>query len=100
MGRTATSRLVKAKAKPMADPDLATEVYDLVEKATNNKQVKKGAKECVRSLKWGISRMVVMAADTRPIDVLDHIPVMCREKNVPWVFVKRYVRVRMYIHTL
>lgn len=33
-------------------------------------------------------RLVVIAADISPIDVLSHLPILCEEKNVPYIYVK------------
>ena len=32
-----------------------------------------------------------MAADAEPIEILLHLPLLCEDKNVPYVFVPRYV---------
>ena len=33
-------------------------------------------------------RIVVIAADISPIDVLSHLPILCEDKNVPYIYVK------------
>jgi len=35
-----------------------------------------------------ISYVLVMAADTTPIEILMHLPLLCEDKNVPYVFVR------------
>lgn len=35
----------------------------------------------------GISEFIIMAADTEPIEILLHLPLLCEDKNVPYVFV-------------
>ena len=32
--------------------------------------------------------MCIIAADISPIDVLSHLPILCEEKGVPYIFVK------------
>jgi len=32
--------------------------------------------------------IVVIAADISPIDVLSHLPILCEDKNVPYIYVK------------
>ena len=34
--------------------------------------------------------MIIMAADAEPIEILLHLPLLCEDKNVPYVFVPRY----------
>lgn len=31
--------------------------------------------------------MIILAADTEPIEILLHLPLLCEDKNVPYVFV-------------
>ncbi len=33
-------------------------------------------------------QIVVLAADTEPIEILLHLPLLCEDKNVPFVFVR------------
>mmetsp|Transcript_59750 Transcript_59750/g.71182 ORF Transcript_59750/g.71182 Transcript_59750/m.71182 type:complete len:124 (+) Transcript_59750:120-491(+) len=75
------------KAFPLADADLTIGLLDLVQQATNYKQTKKGANEATKTLNRGISEMIVMAADAEPIEILLHLPLLCEDKNVPYVFV-------------
>ncbi|KAL7448018.1 hypothetical protein ACHAWC_000283 [Mediolabrus comicus] len=75
------------KAFPLADADLTIALLDLVQQATNYKQTKKGANEATKTLNRGISEIIVMAADAEPIEILLHLPLLCEDKNVPYVFV-------------
>lgn len=31
---------------------------------------------------------MIIAADISPIDVLSHLPILCEEKNLPYIYVK------------
>ena len=75
------------KAFPLADADLTIALLDLVQQATNYKQTKKGANEATKTLNRGISEVIIMAADAEPIEILLHLPLLCEDKNVPYVFV-------------
>lgn len=35
----------------------------------------------------GKSSFIVMAADAEPLEIILHIPLLCEDKNVPYVFV-------------
>eukprot|EP00824_Muranothrix_gubernata_P020063 TRINITY_DN40283_c0_g1_i1.p1 TRINITY_DN40283_c0_g1~~TRINITY_DN40283_c0_g1_i1.p1 ORF type:complete len:128 (+),score=34.56 TRINITY_DN40283_c0_g1_i1:139-522(+) len=78
---------VNPKAYPLADPQLTVTILDLVQQASNYKQLKKGANEATKTLNRGISEFIVMAADAEPIEILLHLPLLCEDKNVPYVFV-------------
>lgn len=63
--------------------------------AAKNKTLKRGVKEVVKSLRKspqgagntsGLG-VVILAADISPMDVISHIPVLCEDHNVPYIFV-------------
>ena len=78
---------VNPKAYPLAESELTVSILDLVQQATNYKQLKKGANEATKTLNRGISELIIMAADTEPLEILLHLPLLCEDKNVPYVFV-------------
>ena len=82
---------VNPKAFPLAPADLSVTILELVQQASNYKQLKKGANEATKTLNRGISEFIVMAADTEPLEILLHLPLLCEDKNVPYVFVSTTV---------
>ncbi|KAI8047958.1 ribonucleoprotein-associated protein [Gilbertella persicaria] len=81
------SAAVNPKAFPLADAALTSTILDLVQQASHYKQLKKGANEATKTLNRGISEFIIMAADTEPLEILLHLPLLCEDKNVPYVFV-------------
>ncbi|KAI0718309.1 NHP2/L7aE family protein [Fomitopsis betulina] len=77
----------RPKAWPMADAKLNDQILDVVERASQFKQLKKGANEATKTLNRGISEVIILTADTEPLEILLHLPLLCEEKNVPYVFV-------------
>ncbi|KAJ8905106.1 hypothetical protein NDN08_001616 [Rhodosorus marinus] len=75
------------KAFPLADEKLTISILDLVAQASNYKQLKKGANEATKTLNRGISELIILAADAEPLEILLHLPLLCEDKNVPYVFV-------------
>lgn len=64
--------------------------------AAKNKSLKRGVKEVVKSLRKSnlasavggeASAIVVLAADISPMDVISHLPVLCEDHGVPYIFV-------------
>ena len=76
-----------ARAYPLASDQLAIKLLELVQQANNYKQLKKGANETTKTLNRGISEFIVLAKDTEPLEILLHLPLLCEDKNVPYVFV-------------
>ncbi|KAI9208559.1 13 kDa ribonucleoprotein-associated protein [Polychytrium aggregatum] len=81
------SGTVNPMAFPLSDSQLTTKILDLVQQASHYKQLKKGANEATKTLNRGISEFIIMAADTEPLEILLHLPLLCEDKNVPYVFV-------------
>eukprot|EP00796_Vickermania_ingenoplastis_P001270 gene1270-728_t len=78
---------VNEKAFPLAEDRLSQTILDLVQEASNAKAIKKGANEATKALNRGIADLIILAGDTNPIEILLHLPLLCEDKNVPYVFV-------------
>ena len=44
-------------------------------------QLKKGANEATKTLNRGIAEVVILAADTSPLAILLHLPLLCEDIN-------------------
>uniref|UniRef100_A0A0N5AMP7 Ribonucloprotein n=1 Tax=Syphacia muris TaxID=451379 RepID=A0A0N5AMP7_9BILA len=80
--------ILNPRAYPLADTSLSQKLLDLVQQAHNYKQLKKGANEATKTLNRGIAELIVMAADADPLEIILHLPLLCEDKNVPYVFVR------------
>lgn len=78
---------LSSKIFPLASPELTNQILDLVQRAMTYKQLRKGANETVKSLNKGISELIVLAGDVRPLEITAHIPLVCEDKNTPYVYV-------------
>jgi U4/U6 small nuclear ribonucleoprotein SNU13 len=78
----------KVVATPRADAKTTVKIFDMMEQAMNYKQLKKGVNEVIKVLNKFKAEVVVMAADTDPIELLLGLPQLCEESNVPYCFVE------------
>ncbi|KAJ2354509.1 snoRNA-binding protein [Coemansia erecta] len=74
-------------AHPLADKKLTKKTLKAVKKAVKHRHVKRGVKEVVKGLRKGDKGLVVLAGNISPVDVLSHIPVLCEDNQVPYIFV-------------
>jgi H/ACA ribonucleoprotein complex subunit 2 len=74
-------------AQPLAGAKLTKRLYKLVKRAAKEKSVRRGVKEVVKALRKGEKGLCVIAGDISPIDVITHVPVLCEEAGVPYVYV-------------
>lgn len=75
------------KAFPLADAEMTKNILDLVQQCSHHKQLRKGANEVTKTLNRGISEFVVIAADTEPLEIVLQLPLLCEDKNIPYIFV-------------
>jgi H/ACA ribonucleoprotein complex subunit 2 len=64
--------------------------------AAKNNTLKRGVKEVVKTLRksapsgpgnTSFPGVVIIAGDISPMDVISHLPVLCEDHNVPFIFV-------------
>ena len=79
---------VDKRAFPLANKVLTKELFQVINKATQIKKIKKGANEATKTLNRGVSDLIIMAADAKPLEIVLHLPLLCEAKNVPYVFVE------------
>lgn len=58
--------------------------YELVDKARKTGKIEKGINEVTKAIERGTAKFVVIAKDTSPIEIIQHIPILCKEKNIPY----------------
>nr|CAH7729218.1 unnamed protein product [Callosobruchus chinensis] len=75
-------------AKPMASKKLAKKVYKLIKKAVKHKTyIRCGLKDVQTRIRKGETGIVVFAGDVSPLDIMCHLPAVCEEKNIPYVYI-------------
>lgn len=69
--------------------DLQNEALAVLEKARETGKIKKGTNETTKALESGFTKLVYVATDVEPPEVVAHIPYICEEKNAPYVYVDK-----------
>merc|ERR1719238_1704636 len=78
---------VSVISKPMASRKLAKKLYKCIKKGMKHKTfVRNGLKDVQSRIRKGEKGIVVFAGDVTPIDVMCHLPSVCEEKGLPYVF--------------
>ena len=67
--------------------DLVNAVYEAVRVAKQSGKIRKGTNETTKAIERGTSRLVVIAEDVEPPEVVAHLPILCEERNSAYVFV-------------
>ncbi|MEK6868184.1 MAG: ribosomal L7Ae/L30e/S12e/Gadd45 family protein [Nanoarchaeota archaeon] len=63
----------------------ADQIYEAVEVARNTGKIKKGSNEVTKALERGAAKLVVVAKDVQPAEVVMHLPLLAKEKGIPCV---------------
>merc|ERR1711909_176213 len=80
-------KFVSVIAKPMASKKLTKKVYKVIKKGSKHKTfIRNGLKDVQARIRKGERGLVVFAGDVTPIDVMCHLPAVCEEKNLPYVY--------------
>src|SRR5437667_10786191 len=67
--------------------DLVNAVYETVRIAKQSGKERKGTNETTKAIERGSSRLVVIAEDVEPPEVVAHLPILCEERNAAYIFV-------------
>ncbi|XP_006899596.1 PREDICTED: H/ACA ribonucleoprotein complex subunit 2-like, partial [Elephantulus edwardii] len=74
-------------AQPLASRCLTQKLYKCIKKAVKQKQIRRGVKEVQKFINKGEKGIMVLAGDTLPVEVYCHLPVMCEDRNLPYVYI-------------
>ena len=67
--------------------DLVSPIYEALRVAQQSGKVKKGTNEVTKAIERGISKLVVIAEDVEPPEVVAHLPILCEERGAAYAFV-------------
>lgn len=59
-----------------------TDIYQIIEKARKTGKIEKGTNEVTKSIERGTAKLVVYASDVEPKEIVQHLPVLCKEKKI------------------
>ncbi len=65
--------------------ELEEKVFESVEIARTTGKIKKGTNEVTKAIEKGNAKLVVVAKDVNPPEVIMHIPLLSKEKGIPCV---------------
>jgi len=63
-------------------------VLDALEAVKESGNIRKGVNETTKAIERGIAKLVVVAMDVQPEEIVMHIPALCKEKKAPYIFVE------------
>ncbi|MCX8150875.1 MAG: 50S ribosomal protein L7Ae [Candidatus Bathyarchaeota archaeon] len=70
-----------------APKEVVDAAYEALSIASKSGVVKKGTNEATKAVERAIAKLVVIAEDVDPPEVIAHLPLLCEERKIPYVFV-------------
>jgi large subunit ribosomal protein L7Ae len=67
--------------------DVVDKAYEAVSLAKASGKIRKGINESTKAIERGVAKLVVIASDVQPEEIMMHLPMICDEKKVAYVFV-------------
>ncbi|MFH0860086.1 MAG: 50S ribosomal protein L7Ae [Candidatus Altiarchaeota archaeon] len=72
-----------------APADLVEKALDALEAARDGGKVRKGTNEVTKAVERGNAKLVLIGSDVEPPEIVMHLPMLCDEKEIPYIYVKK-----------
>jgi len=70
-----------------APKEIVDAAYEALSIASKTGVVRKGTNEATKAVERTIAKLVVIAEDVDPPEVVAHLPILCEERKIPYIFV-------------
>lgn len=67
--------------------ETADKAYQLLQVAKDTGKLRKGTNETTKAIERGIAKLVLIAEDVEPPQVVAHLPILCDERKIPYLYV-------------
>ena len=67
------------------EKEMVEKVYQAIEGARSTGKIRKGTNEVTKAVEKGNAKLVAIAKDVNPPEIVMHIPLICKEKGIPCV---------------
>ncbi len=67
--------------------ELADSAYEALQLARDSGKIRRGTNETTKAVERGIAKLVLLAEDVEPPEVVAHLPLLCEERKIPYVYV-------------
>jgi len=67
--------------------ELVPKILEALSVAKESGKLKKGVNETTKAIERKTAQLVVIAEDVTPQEVVVHLPMLCKENNIPYAFV-------------
>ncbi|MFH0713735.1 MAG: 50S ribosomal protein L7Ae [Candidatus Micrarchaeota archaeon] len=79
--------MAKSYVKFATPVDVQAKALQVVESAKAANGVRKGTNEATKAIERGEAKLVIIAEDVDPEEIVMHLPAICAERAIPFLFV-------------
>lgn len=67
--------------------ELSDVAYEALQVARDSGKIRRGTNEATKAIERGVAKLVYIAEDVEPPEVVAHLPILCEERKIPYIFV-------------
>jgi large subunit ribosomal protein L7Ae len=67
--------------------EASDKAYQLLQVAKDTGKIRKGTNESTKAIERGSAKLVVIAEDVEPPQIVAHLPILCDERKIAYLFV-------------
>ena len=67
--------------------ELSDVAYEALQVARDTGKIGRGTNETTKAVERGVAVLVYIAEDVEPPEVVAHLPILCEERQIPFIFV-------------
>jgi len=67
--------------------EVSDKAYQLVQVAKDSGKLRKGTNESTKAVERAVAKLVLIAEDVDPPQVVAHLPILCDERKISYIFV-------------
>jgi len=67
--------------------DVANAAYEALQIALRTGKIRKGTNETTKAVERGQAKLVLIAEDVDPPEIVAHLPLLCDERKIPYIYV-------------
>jgi large subunit ribosomal protein L7Ae len=69
--------------------DIQNKALEALEIARDTGKIKKGSNEATKAVERGLAQLILIGVDVEPEEIVMHLPLLCEEKKIPYLFIKK-----------
>ena len=81
--------MAKVYVKFEIPEEIQNKALEALEISRDTGKVKKGSNEATKAVERNIAQLVLIGADVEPEEIVMHLPPLCEEKQIPFVYITK-----------